>query len=194
MIQNKMNSKQIKQRLQDIAQSHPYIVHSHLKKGDTVKKSAGLKYEIDDVNIHKKLGNFENGVVPYTRIYHALLPSQSKINGIFNGSEQISFSRAMNAGIGECLEKSILVQLAAQGGRDSFLINGLVSEDHHFGIGYHAYNIVFKNENPFLVDAQIPRYIDGQRCEPFIVPVTAIEGEFILLPDELRLNRQYMLA
>ena len=99
----------------------------------------------------------------------------------------------MSAGVGECLEKAVLVQLAAQTGRDSFLINGLVSEDHKFGIGRHGYNIVFKDEKPYLVDAQNPYFLDEQTIQPFIIPVTAIQDGFVILPNELRLNRQYSL-
>ena len=177
--------------LEELAEKYPKSVIEQLDKGMKVQKSFGLKYIIDDIDIYKKLGNFQKGAVPYSRIHKYLRNSQSKIINLFKDSSEIPFSKAYNAEVGECLEKAILVQLSAQKGRPSFLIKGYIMGAD--GItGVHSYNVVFKDEKPFLVDAQNPLYSNG-KIIPYIVPILDIEGKYgdLVVPKEFKQGRMY---
>ncbi len=192
-----MKESDIKQYLEQFAHERPDTVMAKLNPGDTVRKSAGLEYEIDDVAIYKRLGDFQAGAVPYGKIYHALEPSKGKIIQSFKNSNKLPYSEIFEKGIGECLEKAILVQLAAQTGRDAFLINGLLGMEENGiePIDWHAYNIVFKEGKPYLIDTQNPLRVDetGKVTHPYIAPVLGIsEGEF-QVPPEWKQGRTYAL-
>lgn len=189
-----MTSHNIKEILTAISHTHPNLVKKKFAQGDHVQKSAGRAYEIDDVHIYQKLGNFEKGVIPYTRIYHALQPSQQVIFSLFNGSSIIPFSRAVQSHAGECLEKAILVQLAAQTGRDSFFINGIAAFDDKIGAYPYAYNIIFKEGKPHLVDVHNPLKITKKEIHAYIAPVIAMRNKEFILPDDWKQNRHYTLA
>lgn|SRR3989338_8015949 len=95
------------------------------------------------------------------------------------------------------VEKAILVQLSAQRGREAFLINGCFAEDDDVGVGSHAYNVVFKDEQPFLIDAQNPLAKDptGKITHPYIAPILGIEkcyGDFVV-PQEWKQGRTYSI-
>ncbi len=193
----------IKQYLEDAAIEYSHIVTSKLAKGSIVSKGSGHAYEIDNPEIFKRLeykvNEFPEGAVPYGYINKYLRQSMG-IRGLFEregskcGSKLVlPFSRIFEARIGECLEKAILVQLAAQLGRNSFLIKGVLEQDSEVGVDNHAYNIVFNNEKPYLVDAHNPFY---QKNIPYIVPILNIEGKTgnIVVPDEDRAGRSYYLA
>ncbi len=212
----------IKQYLEELAQNRPHIVQTKLERGSLVPKSWGLSYEIDDPEIFQRLGNFPEGMVPYGQIYRALTSSMGRIWQLFDqegiemdGREVLPFSRVFESKLGECLEKAVLVQLSAQKGRDSFLISGLLGEDdgtrwyHGGGFSkdlnwytqrlrggmYHGFNIVFKNGEPHLVDAQNPLVEDSNgKIHPYIAPIIGINsaGE-IQVPREWQKNRVYAL-
>jgi len=105
------------------------------------------------------------------------------------------FSVAVDEGVGECLEKAILVQLAAQRRDQSFLINGALAEDGDVGVTYHAFNIVCRDGVLFLLDAQNPFIVDAQACiRHYIVPVQGIhENGDVIVPEEYRAGRTYAL-
>lgn len=65
---------------------------------------------------------------------------------LFKDSSEIPFSRVYEAGVGECLEKAVLVQLSERG-RKVFLIEGSLAVD--YDVDYHAYNVVFKDGRHF---------------------------------------------
>lgn len=192
-----MNPNEIRQCLEELAVSYPKVVMSKLEKGSVVQKSMGLSYEIDDTDIYKKLGDFPEGAVPYGPAHRALESSLGKLFTLFNGRERIPFSEAFNAKLGECLEKAILVQLSAQKGEASYLINGVLEEENVVGAGGHAFNIVYRNGNPYLVDAENPLRKDetGKITNPYIAPLIGIDektGQFIV-PDEWKQGRRYYL-
>ena len=188
---------ELKLYLESLAEHHPKEVIERLSIGDKVQKSAGLIYEIDDINIDKKLGNFSEGAIPYGQIYQTLKNSQGGIYALFNGLSEAPFSRIYNARIGECLEKAILVQLSAQRGRKSFLINGNIAEDDKVGVGSHAYNVVFKNGKPFLVDVQNPFGKDstGKITLPYIAPIIGVKEGYadFIVPKEWKQGRTYSI-
>ena len=86
----------------------------------------------------------------------------------------------------ECTEKH----------RDSFLINGVLAQDSEVGVDYHAFNIVFKDGKPFLVDAQNPlaKESTGKVTHPYIAPILGIENGDFIVPNEWRQGRTYSLC
>ena len=192
--------EQIRQYLEALAEQYPDVVIGRLGKGSVVQRGKGLSYEIDDPDIDRRLGDFPEDAVPYGPIHRTLrsaLYHQGVILRPYDGSSRIPFSRAYNAGIGECLEKAILVQLSAQRGRDAFLLIGCLAEDGEVGVGSHAFNVVFMDGKPFLVDAQNPLTEDseGRITHPYIAPIQGIDGEYeeFIVPEEWKQGRTYSL-
>ncbi len=193
-----IESGEIKQYLKEFAETYPNLVTERLIRGSKVKKSSGLEYEIDDCDIDKKLGSFPDGAVPYGPIHKHLKGSMSEILKLFNGNSVIPFSKTYELGVGECLEKAILVQLSAQRDREAFLIIGALSQDENVGVDCHAYNVVFKDEKPFLVDAENPvnKYSSGKIILPYIAPISGIMNERypeFEVPEEWKFGRAYLL-
>jgi hypothetical protein len=192
-----ISENELKPCLESLASQHPKHVTQRLAKGSKVEKSWGLAYEIDDPNLDKRLGDFPEGAVPYTIIHGALKNSLGGILAVFGGSPEAPFSRAYEAGVGECLEKAILVQLSAQRGRDAFLIHGWFVEDDDVCLGSHAYNVVFKDGKPFLIDAQNPLVNSEGKSRPYIAPILGINeehGEFeFVVPQEWKQGRTYLI-
>ncbi len=191
----------IKEYLDELTHALPSTHFSRLDVGTIVQKSWGLNYEIDDINLDRLLGDFPLGAIPYGAIYKALRTDQSAIRQHFSGSNQIPISRMINAGLGECLEKSVLVQLAAQRNRDSYLLNaGMITpDDQEIGlVSSHAYNIVFRDGIPYLVDNQNPKRVDrlGNVKKVYVVPIVGINEKEreLILPENKRLNRTYLLT
>ncbi|MBI4154122.1 hypothetical protein HY501_02200 [Candidatus Woesearchaeota archaeon] len=187
---------ELKPYLEALAEQLPNSVTRRLKRGSRVQKSWGLSYEIDDINIDKRLGDFPEGTVPYGPIHRSLKSSQGEIMAVFRGSSEAPFSRAYAAGVGECLEKAILVQLSAQRGRDAFLILGCLTEEDGLA-GVHAYNVIFKDGQAFLVDTQNPLAKDpsGKITHAYIAPILGIEesyGDFVV-PREWKQRRTYSI-
>jgi len=174
----------------------PNSVIEKLEDGRKIKKSLGLAYVIDDVNIDKRIGDFPEGAVLYGPIYRKLKTSSKEIMDLFCDSREIPFSKAYEARVGECLEKAILAQLSAQRKRDSFLISGSLSIGDDYADG-HAYNIVFKDGNPFLIDIENPLAVDstGKITHPYIAPILGINEKLsdIIVPERWAQGRAYSL-
>jgi len=181
-----------------MAQIDPHTVISNLKKGDVVQKGSWSYYEIDDLSLTNGLydhDKFEKGSVPYQQINHKFKSSRSEILKLFGDSKTINFSDVVNAGVGECLEKAVLVQLCAQEGRDSFLINGYLETNGDGALQYHAYNVVFKDGKPYLVDAQNPIKDEDGQLHNFIAPIIGIDSETeFILPAEWSADRKYVIC
>lgn len=191
-----IKQEKIYEYLQEITASHPHIAIARINKSDMVRKSMGLEYEIDDIDIDKNLGDFPEGAIPYGPIHRELESSPGRIMRLFGNRSRIPFSQAYNSKVGECLEKAILVQLAGQRNRATFLIHGALAQDNEVGVELHAYNILFKNGSPFLIDAQNPLGKDssGNITHPYIAPVIGIENGDFKFADEWRQGRTYSLS
>jgi len=192
------NINNIKTKLEEIAENQPELVIAKLTNGDLVNKSMGLIYEIDDQNIDRKLGTFPKGLIPYSLIYKKLRSQRSEIQRLFDNSTTIPFSKAYEAGVGESLEKAILVQLSAQRGRTAFLINGFLEEDGEVGAMPQAFNIVFKGDNAFLLDlhnSSIDLYSTNTHTRPYIAPILNIDEEYgtFIVPNDWKQRRTYSL-
>lgn len=185
---------EIKDYLQEYSRHKPLLVGSNLEKGSIVRKSMGLGYEIDDSKIYKKLECVE-GKLPYGPIHRALQSNSKKILELFNGDKTIPFSKAFDAGLGECLEKAILVQLAYQELGDGFLVNGGIRLDEDDFLCHHAYNVLVRDEKPYLVDAENPLVKDksSKIIHPCIIPINKIEDGRFMVNEEHKQGRTYYL-
>ena len=81
----------IKEALIYLSEKNNYEIWSRLKKGDFVRKSMGLSYEIDDLGIADNLMNKERKL-PYGPIHRALKSDRKKIYELFNRKNRRSFS------------------------------------------------------------------------------------------------------
>jgi hypothetical protein len=192
-----MEDGKIIDSLKRFSREIPASVIENLAVGDVVGKSMGLSYFIDDKAIDLQLGQFPEGAIPYSAVYRKLSPSMAGINKQFNGRRNIPFSEVFNAGVGECLEKAVLIQLASQRKENSFLINGVIEEDGVVGAGPHAYNVVVRNGKPFLIDAQNPTRVDaGGKIHPYVAPIVDISGDYgeIKTTSEWRMGRSYSIV
>ena len=148
------------------------------------------------------MDDFPGGVIPYGPIHRALVSSSGRIYQLFkqygskrSGKTVLPISKAVEAGVGECLEKAVLAQLASQRGRESFLVNGVLGEDGEIGVGYHAFNVILRDGKLHIVDVQNPLHKDETgRVWPYAVPVFGINslGEF-QVPNDQRHGRTYAL-
>ncbi len=191
-----IDKKDLKSYLEHIGRKRPNNVIKKLKEGDLVRKSLVFGHIIDDADIDKRMGNFPEGAIPYGPICRTLKSLPEKVFDLFSMSSIIPFSDAYNAGVGECLEKSILAQLSAQRGRDSFLISGALEFSDSFA-GAHAYNIVFKDGKPFLMDVEKSLAVNsgGKVTHPYIAPIVGIDEKTsdLILPQEWRQGRTYSI-
>ena len=90
-----VSEKELKFYLEVLAKRYPKSVIKRLDRGSKVQKSLGLNYNIEDIDIDKKLGNFPEDVIPYGPIHRTLEPSQKRIGEIFNGSSEVPFQEPM---------------------------------------------------------------------------------------------------
>lgn len=179
-----------------------------IKRGDLIEKSGGLAYEIGDPEeVLSMLGEYQ--AFPYGPIYKKLESSRGKIWDLFheegyklNGNTVLPFSKAIERGVGECLEKAVLAHLALQKNpdvEDQILVNGILGQDSTLEIGYHAYNLAKKASKWVVIDTENPHAVnrDGTTV-PYIVPVKFVNLEGPLCPSleldpKKRRGRQYSL-
>ena len=233
-----IEQKDIVDYLKDCVAGDPYdwnrdeTAFSRLEVGAKVEKTSGLFYEIDDLKVIFRLGDFEKETIPYWLIHNALTasPREREIHEMIQNEgrdyhedrkveqpqfglrrfdpddvfqywggghreprklgQVLPFSIAVERGMGSCLEKSILVQLAAQDVTTSFLVDGFM--DDQYGSGFHAFNVLYVGDNPVLIDAENPLVVDGSLV-PFVVPILQIsEGKF-QVPIEWNAGRTYRI-
>lgn len=174
------------------------FVIGDLKKGSRVSKSMANLYQIDNPEIHKVLGDFSRLDIPYGPVNRKLKSDSFIIKQLFekeaqsnNGSRVLPFSRVVDSGVGECLEKAVLFQLAVQNKFPCFLINGAHYLDNDF-CDYHAFNILFNQGKVYLTDVENPlaKGQDG-KVFPYIVPINSIARGVIKVPEEYRHKRNY---
>jgi len=177
--------------LQELSISAPHAVRTGIKLGDKISKSLGIAYEIDDISISASNSN----TTEYWAIHNALKSDKRKILEAYGNNRVIPFSKVVKLGVGECLEKAVLLQLALQRKeRTSFLINGCLELDEGYGIP-HAFNILIgKQGNPVLVDVENPLET-SQGLVHCVCPIIDIQTEYgdITLPEEYRFGRKYSI-
>ncbi len=187
----------VKDSLQALAQKSTHNVVDNLSVGDKLKKVWGGQYVVDTTDIGSLIGPVSKGTVPYGRIHNVLKSDQDKIMNYFETANEVPISEVVNAGLGQCLEKAILVQLSAQTGKESYLINGFLELDEFESpSARHGYNIVFKDNSPYLIDAENPFPANEEgKSLPYIVPVLGLTGDRgnFVLPDDAKLGRNYSI-
>jgi len=191
MINNK-----IKEYLENLSKENPTQVIRKLGEGERVSKSQGLKYIIDNSEIYKQLGNYPEGAILYNPVHNHFRNCRKEIMDLFRYSNEIPFSRAYDNQVGECLEKAILLHLSAQANEEAFLIIGNLSKDNDY-TEFHAYNIIFKSEKPYLIDTENPLAKDsnGKIVRPYVAPILEIkenDGHFVV-PEIWRQERTYSI-
>lgn len=182
---------------------------SRLGEGAEVVKSSSLSgeqlvYKIDEATLdwvrqtRARLG-IQPGEVPTKEIENALRPPSgtgagSKMlslfeqKGVANSNKRVVFfSEVLNQGEGECVERSILAQLFAQEGRESYLVQGEIIPPGDVS-SFHTFNVIYKRGEPYLVDTAN----SNPGGAPFIVRVEGIasDGE-VVLPEGQALGRIY---
>lgn len=185
---------QFRQYLTEAAQMRPDAIIEKIRVGQRIKKSANRSYGIDNLNIDRELGNFEDTAVPVGPIGRNLVNSRSTLHAMFYNHEVVPFSKVVHTRVGGCLEKAILVQLAAQRNYDSFLINGALREHHARFVEHHGFNVTFLGDTPHIIDAQNPIQ-NGSGTKPYIAPITGLllGSEDFVVENEWEHNRIYSL-
>jgi hypothetical protein len=193
------SQSELKACLTELSKHDSYNIKTKLNPGDLVVKAFGVYfYQIDDVRLHERFGDISRLDEFLERLYHNLDPEQANIDELFRESKVVPFSKAVNANLGNCLEKSVIVQLAAQQRTDCFLMGGFLDEESeeglHPNIG-HSYNILYGDGIPYLVDAQKPLIKDDGTIIPYAVPIIGLSAnaEFII-PKPWHLCRTYSLC
>ncbi|MBU2503455.1 MAG: hypothetical protein KJ879_00150 [Nanoarchaeota archaeon] len=199
--------------LEDFLQKHrpayekrygPLALIDQLKEGDVVNKSSGLDYEIDDIKkVLSKIG--ESKDFPYGKINGMLRSDAEAIKALFDaegqtrkGKKVLPFSRVVEEGLGECLEKSVLSHLFLQNFpqvHEHFLVSGNIGSDDG-EVGYHSFNLAKRNGNWVVIDTENPHEKKNGKVIPYIVPIQGVQAsnDLPLKLDETRRNkRKYFL-
>lgn len=196
------NQQQLKNYLASInVRTRGLEVFHRLEKGSLLSKSLVDFHEIDDPEIYKRLGNYSSTSLPYGPIRRALhtdAPGVRKVMIRCSSKEDefntTPFSKFLDWGVGECLEKAILLQLFAQNLWDSFLVSDGALVDETGLAGLHAFNIIFIKEQPYLVDVENPIGKKDGTLIHYIVPVLGMnKQEEFLVPKQFKFGRTYSL-
>jgi len=171
--------------LREMSLAEPESVIRFLRKGDRIRKSAGVSYIIDDAEIYKQLGEWKDGEELYKSIINYFNSEErGRLFGLCGNGEEVCFSEVLKLKRGECLEKSILFQLALQDRNLCYLVRGIVQEPNQkYGI-LHAYNIFFSGRKGHLVDIQNPLVDNNGGIVPFTAPITGINDSGFFIFDK----------
>jgi hypothetical protein len=197
------NPEEIVDFLNEVAKMKIPSVKNRINRGSfvTLTKYDGQRaYLIDNSQIFKDLPGFDKEL-PLEAIYNLFpgrIEEREELFGIEGTTvpafeKYLHFSRAVEKGVGGCLERSILLQLTQQDERRSFYLSG--RGEFLDGEGGHAFNLVEINGNWCVVDVkQMEPKEDGYR--PFVVPITKMDlsdGE-IHLEEKLSDGRRLWLG
>jgi len=186
---------ELREAMEAFSEEMPDSIKARIERGDLIKKSLGHVYEIDNPDIYRDLDpDAEPGRVPCGAIFKKFKSCEGKTAAVFmdEGVEGdryrvLPYSRVFELGVGSCLEKAVMTHLFAQRGRPAFLITGVAGADDDFLDG-HAYNIIFKDSVPYLVDTENPMVVEENgkpKYRPFIAPVTGLcSDDGFLIPPE----------
>lgn len=192
----------LKEILLGISKRAPHKIRARLNRGDLIQKNETMYYEIDDPAIHTKLPGYKPGAIPYGQVHKHFKSDKKGIYDLFRkeGKKKgdkivLPFSRVHELGLGECLEKAVMMQLASQDHFDSFLVNGSLSQEGGVGAENHAYNVVALNGQLHLVDAQNPiKGKDGEISQAYVAQLENFDeklSRFRQHPEWEKLGRYY---
>jgi hypothetical protein len=170
---------------------------STISQGDELQRSGSLKYVIEDSDVDRQLGELEDGAIPYTKIFNHFKDGKQEVLKVVKGRDIFPFLELFDTQVGQCFERSIVTQLAAQRTRDAYMVNGIVTLDGRCGIDEPAFNLIVKENQLFLVDTSLPVGYgkDGSYEKPFIAPFLTIQiaDRKIILPEEFMQGRAYSI-
>lgn len=196
--------QRLKAHLEEIAQSTPHVF-GKLYQGMELPRNlhrGAFGYVIDDVKVYRRVGN-----QPDDAFFRALwflnsfdgLTFQIMFPPAERGPEGriiAPFSRPIMRGYGECVEKSVLVQLAEQERGDCFLVYGLLAHAKAPRPSAHVWNVLWREGMPYLADAQNPAIVGkgGKKMEfPFVVPLEGMNERQFLIAESWAVGRSYSL-
>ena len=182
-------SSQIRQYLEEKAERHPRYFSSRLKEGDLVARSLGKDsnnplagpkdfYLIDSIdfptaNNVEAFRYINKRIKSKPRVISVIIDFWivMKYSDIKDDSLQVPFSRAVNFGVGYCLEKSILNQIMQQEREDIFFVLG------DYANGGHAFNIAFAEDQPHISDCSVGMSLDGniETALPYCTPIMGLD-------------------
>ena len=175
-------------------------VARRLERGEVIQRNLGSFYQVDDPDIVRVLGEIRPSSIPYAQVRSVLASNPAEIERLFSteGTQTpegcfLNFSRIVEARLGQCVEKSALLQLAIQGSLESYFIMGLLKEDGRPNFDAHAFNIATVNGQFHVIDAENP-VTDGEGKEyPYAAFIVGIDEQSkeIVVPENARFGRRY---
>ncbi|HOW36647.1 MAG TPA: hypothetical protein PLK34_00125 [Candidatus Pacearchaeota archaeon] len=188
------DSDKIKGYLENLSIQYPTSVIKKLGNGDHVRNGNSI-YRIDNIeNICNKVRGNKNipfGKIPLTEIYNSFKVPQNK--QVKDGD--FSFSEILGEN-GMCFECAVLTHLFAQENKENFPF--LITEGYLFDEqgeqGLHAYNLIFRRNELFLLDSSNPLNSESQLVH-YIAPVVGIKpyGNEIIVENSWKQGRQYSI-
>lgn len=195
----------VENELENLIKMYPlqFYIKRKISKGDLIKKSISLIYEIDNEDeIMSKLKEHKDGF-PYGHIHRLLKSDQIKLLSLFDKPSKIvknrkiiPFTSVIREEVGECLEKAILTQLFLQKSnlvQDRLFVSGGLACENEY-VEYHAYNLAKINKEWFLIDTENPYPVQDGKTVPFFVKIKKvnIKNDYSL-ELEIKSERTYYL-
>jgi hypothetical protein len=192
-----MERDELKKRLDFLIEKYPILARKNVKQGDLIPKKTDSWhqwfYEVDDAEIHKKVGDLDKDTKPMLTIWQTLdhrfcdLGLFSDLAAVFMDEAEdregilkvLPFSKIFEKGWGNCVEKTLLFQLWIQDKMDAYFVNGYLSWAGKTGNdrgGPHSFSILFppEEERAYLIDINNPWALiyDGRKC---LYPFSAVD-------------------
>jgi hypothetical protein len=170
---------------------------TEIKEGDLLKKGHGLSYVIDSLSSVDKLNNLTE-TFDFQATHDSFSGKTEDVKMLFGKNKTIPFSEAFKQKIGECMEKSVATYLLLRNSKDlenQLIINGGATDNLDQGFVQHTYNVVKKQNDWYLLDAQNP--ISINKFEPYIAKILGVELKLALplkLEETIKTNRIYSLG
>jgi len=177
-------------------------VFTDLKENDRMMKDAGVFYSLD---LNKIFGSQKFNSIREARdlgdLYNAVRKIFDKPYKTLQNREN-NFSEAFESGNGECMEKSVLFQIAMDlfkksentplSDKKCFYVAGFIKSESEPFKG-HAFNIITSGKKGILIDSENPISYLGSES-PYVVPAVGIDFKKsgkIIIPREFSHGRTY---
>ena len=199
MIEDMLFNEALKEHLETLSRRPEYWIRRELNRGDLVPQAYGLHwYVIDDLNIYREFGSLKDIKAFTQALQTRLRPDEDKILHLFQKHKIIPFSQAVENGLGACLEKHVLTQLAGQREMDIYLIGGFLVEKEGMKIVNaedHAFQIFFLEDEPLLVDVSyLVHDVIDNKVAPYVVPIAGfVDVDRLQTRHDDVIRRVYML-
>lgn len=188
----------------EVAKKKVPSVRSRINRGSFViltKYDGQRAYLIDDLKVFKDLPGFNDKELPLEAIYKLFTGRIKEREELFETEgktvppfeKYLPFSRAVEEGVGGCLERSVLLQLTQQDERRSFYLAGRGVFPN--SEGGHAFNLIEINGNWFIADVKQMEPKED-KYKPYVAPLTEFDissGE-VYVDSKLSDGRRYWLG